>query len=117
MLMEAKYILLISVGGVFAFLFLLYMLVDLERLKSDKRREKKLYESYREENLKKMEYDVAFFDEDAYRQNGDGDSQVTIDDVLNAQKESSAKHVQPVFVQVEEEGVEEIHGNYDPDRT
>ncbi len=115
--MKPEYILLICAGGVFLSLLLIYSLVALERAKSDKKNKEKLHKSYSEENLCKMEYDVAFYDKNfKFNSNRETERQVTIDDLLvensgNEIKTSDAA----VFTQIEDEGVEEIVGTYKPE--
>ena len=116
--MKPEYILLICAGGVFLSLLLIYSLVALERAKSNKKNKEKLHKSYSEDNLRKMEYDVAYYDKN-FKFNSNRESerqQVTIDDLLvensgNAIRTSDAA----VFTQIEDEGVEEIVGTYKPE--
>lgn len=115
--MKPEYILLICAGGVFLSLLLIYALVALERYKSEKKNKEKLHKSYSGENLRKMEYDVAYYDKNfKFNSNRETERQVTIDDLLvensgNEIKTSDAA----VFTQIEDEGVEEIVGTYKPE--
>ena len=113
--MKAEYILLICAGGVFLALFLIYLIYALETSKAEKRNRVKLEKSYSDGNLKKMEYDVAFYDKNAIKINYTRpvERQVTIDDVLDATTEDKAKQTEnALFAHVEDEGVQEIKGKF-----
>ena len=113
--MKAEYILLICAGGVFLALFLIYLIYALETSKAEKRNRVKLEKSYSDGNLKKMEYDVAFYDKNAIKINytPSDDRQVTLDGLLNATTENRAKQKDnALFAHVEDEGVQEIKGKF-----
>lgn len=115
--MEPEYILLICAGGVFLSILLVYSLVALERAKSEKKNRINLHKSYAEENLRKMEYDVAFYDKNSFKfnYNRETERQVTIDDVLSENSPDAIKTSDAaVFTQIEDEGVEEIIGTFNP---
>lgn len=115
--MKPEYILLICAGGVFLSILLVYLLVALERAKSDKKNREKLHKSYSEENLRKMEYDVAYYDKKSFKfnYNRDVERQVTIDDLLVESADDALKTSDSaVFTQIEDDGVEEIVGKYKP---
>lgn len=115
--MKPEYILLISAGGVFLLLLFIYLLVAFERYKKNKAERQKLQESYSDENLSKMEYDVAYYDKKSFKlnYNTETERQVTIDDLIaeeSSELDDSAEKA--IFAQVEDEGVEEIKGTYKP---
>ncbi len=114
--MKPEYILLISAGGVFLLLVLIYMLYAIETSKSAKRNKQNIYKSYLPENLCKMEYDVSFYDKNVFIfNNRENARQVTIDDLLNEESDDMTKMSEDsVFAQVEEGGIEEIKGNFNP---
>ena len=116
--MKPEYILLICAGGVFLMLLLIYSLVALERYKSEKKNKEKLHKSYSDENLRKMEYDVAYYDKNSFRFNNNRETerQVTIDDLLVESGDDSIKTSDAaVFTQIEDVGVEEIVGTFTPE--
>lgn len=110
-----QYIILIVSGGVFGFLLLLYGALAIERDKLNKRNNEKLADSYKEQNLRKMEYDIAFYD--GSNRGTENVSQVAMDDLLSDGKASEEAHLseRAVFTQIEYEGIKEIKGNYNPE--
>ncbi|MCM1439459.1 MAG: hypothetical protein NC131_09725 [Roseburia sp.] len=114
--MKSEYILLIVAGGVFALMLFIYLLYAIEKAKFERRNKEKLYKSYKPENLSKMEYDVAFYDRNVFSLvSREGERQVTIDDLLGDEAADMSQMTEAsVFAQVEEGGVEEIRGNYNP---
>lgn len=116
--MKPEFILLICAGGVFLSLLLIYSLVALERSKSEKKNREKLHKSYSDENLRKMEYDVAYYDKNSFRftTSRETERQVTIDDLLVENSDGAIKTSDAaVFTQIEDEGAEEIVGTYKPE--
>ena len=100
--MEWQYILMICAGGIFFVLTFIYMLVALESKKAKKRNMKAILNSYSGEQLKKMEYDVAFYEQDVFKS-------ALIGDVASLAEGA-------VFTHVEDEGKVAIRGNYNPER-
>lgn len=117
--MEPEYILLICAGGVLLLLLLVYLIAALEIAKVERRNLLSIYSSYSEENLKRMEYDIAFYDRNSFKLNYSSDTtrQVTIDDVLGGEEENAAKLAEnAVFTQVEDKGVEVVSGRFNPSK-
>lgn len=115
--MEPEYILLIVAGGVFALLLLICCLIEFKRSSQHLHDKEQLLKSYSSDNLKTMEYDVAFYDKKDLKLdfNTVGDEQMTIDDVLNqADDHKEEKMKKAVFSQLEEHGLQVIKGNYRP---
>lgn len=112
--MKPEYILLICAGGVFVLLLFIYLLYAIEKAKLEKRNKEAIYKSYTPEQLRKMEYDVSFYDKNVFHLNNNlTDRQVTIDDILTEESDDTAKLSEDaVFAQVEEGGVEEIKGKF-----
>lgn len=108
---------MISCGAVFAFLFLLYLLVALEREHSRRILQNTLHKAYADKNLRKMEYDIAFYDEATYRpmSETDAERQVTIDELLKENEKVKQKKDNTLFAPVENEEIDEIKGTYRPD--
>ncbi len=114
--MELKYIVAIAAGGLFLLLFLINLLVAAHRRKVERQLQDHLDEVYSDKNLAKMEYDSAVYDEETakmiakHRQ--EDEKQVTIYDVLTDGKLTPPEEV---FGKIENEGMEEITGNYKPE--
>ncbi len=117
--MKPEYILLIACGGVFVFFLFLYFLVAHERRKAAKSLANRIIKAYSDKSLKKMEYDVAFYDGKTYNflSDQEAERQVTIDDVLNSAGKDERKIAEEaIFSQVEYGGNEEIIGTYNPEQ-
>lgn len=114
--METEYILLICAGGVFLILLLAYIIAAAQRTKADKRNRTLLSYYFNDENLRKMEYDVAFYEKNVFWINftRENERQVTIDDLLIETGDLSRLNEEAVFTQLEDEGVEEVKGTYKP---
>ena len=111
--MEPIYIIAIVV---FAIIFVLviacvYMLSKQHMFAEEERAE--LNAVYSDPNLAKMEYDIAFYDDIPTRtQKTEGDTQVTIEDVMD---DGSHAPGGAVFTKVDD-GMEEISGHYEEDK-
>lgn len=117
--MKPEYILLICAGGVFLILLFTYILYAAQKSKAEKRNKEKIYNSYLPENLCKMEYDVAFYDKNMFHFNYKraAERQVTIDDILSdSSGDVGSMAESAVFAQVEEGGVEQINGKFNPSK-
>lgn len=115
--MKPEHILLICAGGVFVLLLLIYFAIGIKSEKTKRDGDKQLLQSYSEENLHKMEYDVAFYEGEAFKIFAlrDNAQQVTIDDILaSSTQDISEMTERAIFSQLEDEGVEEIVGTYNP---
>lgn len=115
--MKPEYILLICAGGVFALLLFIYLIYAIEKAKANRRNREMIFKSYSPENLQKMEYDVAFYDKNvfSYSYGREAERQVTIDDLLTEEDDNLTQmSEEAVFAQVEDKGVEEIKGNFNP---
>lgn len=114
--MEAKYIATIVICGTFVLLCLVYMVYALYRRKVELRKQEELRKNYMDKNLADMQYDFAVYDEETERMLERGTNvpaeQVTIYDVLT---KNDAPAPEEVFGKIEEEGIEEITGNYKPE--
>lgn len=116
--MKPEYILLIVAGGVFLVLVFFYLLTAYETRKNKNRITDKILKSYTEENLRQMEYDVVFYDEKIHgHREGDEEKQVTIEDLLSQSVEVNSPNASPVYIQLEDKGVEEIVGTYNREKT
>lgn len=111
--METQYIIAIVAGGLFLLSLFIYSILNAKRRKHEYRLRTRLDEAYSDENLVKMEYDFAVYDEETERllESGKGgmEKQMTLDDVLPEGKSE-------VFAKIDTEGMEEITGNYNPDK-
>lgn len=115
--MEPQYIVAIVAGGLFCLALLIYSIINAKRRKQENILRMRLDEAYSDNSLVKMEYDFAVYDEETERllekERGVVDKQITLDDVLPDKKGSS---LDEVFVKLGAEGMEEITGNYNPDK-
>ncbi len=115
--MKPEYILLICAGGVFALLVFIYLIYAIEKAKANRRNKENIIKSYSPENLQKMEYDVAFYDKNVftYGYSREAERQVTIDDILTDEADNMTQVAEEaVFAQVEDKGVEQINGKFNP---
>lgn len=70
---------------------------------------------YSDPRLAKMEYDIAFYDDDLAATTASGeDEQVTIDDVIGADKTPLSAGESAIFTKADD-GMEEISGHYEPE--
>lgn len=76
----------------------------------------KLLKTYNNDNVRKMEYDTAFYDKKAewFMSGEDSARQVTIDDILSENDEENSNSDQELFLHLEVKGIENICGNYSP---
>lgn len=112
--MDPKYIVAIVAGGVFLVLFIVFIIVSAYRRKIEARLQARIAKEYSDENLAKMEYDFAVYDEETVKLlSGAAEipvTQVSIYDVLS----EDLAQPEEVFGKIESEGMEEITGNYKP---
>ncbi|MGN0812864.1 MAG: hypothetical protein ACI4MQ_05075 [Candidatus Coproplasma sp.] len=113
--MEAKYIAMIVIGGIFVFLLLIYLGYQIERTNENihNQRARQIY--YSSKNLTKMEYDIAF-PSNVNTTPQSGEEQVTMDEVIN-ESDNSAEFEMPVFNISEFEGSKVIIGKYNPNNS
>ncbi len=114
--MEACYIVMICSAVVFAALLGFFIYFTVKRRRKSYEDEKALEEAYADKNLAKMEYDIAFYDEETYRLMR-GNGQVTMDEVMSdsAVDGGTEGKVSPegaIFTKIDTEGVEEITGRF-----
>ncbi|MGN0814069.1 MAG: hypothetical protein ACI4MH_02410 [Candidatus Coproplasma sp.] len=115
--MEPIYIIMICSGGVFLILLTAYILYYAKQRKIKLNERQRLLEAYSDDKITKMEYDLAFYDEETRRLLGGAtEGQVTIEDILSSEKssieEATKKTDEAIFNKIENEGVEEITGNF-----
>ncbi|MDE7453621.1 MAG: hypothetical protein K2N22_04355 [Clostridia bacterium] len=108
--MEPQYIVAIIAGSIFLVLILVYIILKIIRDKRALKERARISEVYSDENLAKMDYDFAVYDEELSELLGEGakrEGHTTIDEELDTPLEE-------VFAKVDSEGMEEITGNYQP---
>ncbi len=111
---------MISAGGLFAALLFAYFIYYCSKRKARRRKEYELSVAYSDENLTKMEYDLAFYDEETHKllRQAEPASQVTIDELIGqaaapAEEPARKKADDAIFTKIgNNEGVEEITGNF-----
>lgn len=112
--MDPEYIIMIVVASLVAGLMLIYFLAASHRQGERHFQGRRLAKYYSSENLAKMEYDVAAYHEEDDQSVGMG-SQMTIDEFINRTESGSQKSVSELYTPIEDEGLKELHGNYNPD--
>lgn len=111
--MPEKYIIIIVVASLFLLLFLINIIVTVRRNKREEKRRQEIEKMYSDKNLATMDYDCAVYDEETeklIRSKQAADGQITIEDVIKTSSDGK------VFQTVEKEGLEEITGNYKPEK-
>lgn len=113
--MKPEIILLICAGGVLFFLLLVYAVVSIRLSKARQRENKALLQSYSNGSLQKMEYDVAFYERDAFKifRTGDTARQMTIEEILSDDEKSLEQLTQKaIFSQLEDEDGKILIGRF-----
>jgi len=116
--MEPLYVLFVSAGGVFLFFLFAYILVRIETAKKNMETKRRIFKSYSDKNLAKMEYDFAFYNGDLYSRDSVDDlvKQVTIDDVLSGEADSRQEEDElSRFNPIEEVKENVVVGHYNPE--
>ncbi|MBE7088276.1 MAG: hypothetical protein E7370_01955 [Clostridiales bacterium] len=84
--MEPEYIIAIIVGSIFLLLLFIYNVISNNRKVNKDKLEKELDKAYAPANLKKMDYDLAYYDDDTAKRilnkKSVDEEQVTIDDII-----------------------------------
>ncbi|MCD7728875.1 MAG: hypothetical protein LUI60_03065 [Clostridia bacterium] len=115
--MEAIYVIAIVVGAVIVILLAAFVLSYIKRRENAKDLKEELDETYSDPGLAKMEYDIAFYDDETQNKinamNQKTDEQVTIEDVISSDAPASPEE-NAIFAKIDDEGMEEISGNYNP---
>ena len=114
--MEACYIVMICSAVVFAVLVGLFIIMTVKRRRKEEEAKSVLENAYADKNLAKMEYDIAFYDDETYRLMR-GNSQVTMDEIISDNASEAGADKQPsaegaIFAKIDSEGVEEITGRF-----
>ncbi len=112
--MPYEYIISIVLSSIFLLIFIIF-LISYGRSENNKL---KLYDElekmYADENLVKMDYDFAVYDEETARRISDmqkSDGQIVMEDIINL---GAAAADEAVFGTVDKDGLDEITGNYTP---
>lgn len=114
--MEACYIVMICSAVVFVGLFALFIVLTVKKRRREEAERSALEAAYADKNLAKMEYDIAFYDDETYRLMHRG-GQVTMDEVIVNNSADAEEKKQPssegaIFTKIDSEGVEEITGRF-----
>lgn len=115
--MGTQEIMLICAGGLFLTLFIIYIVIAVRRGSKLKREKLRLTSAYTEGDIAKMEYDIAFYDVDMFdmSKKETPEHQMSIEDIENASVSSDDSKKAAILTRVDDEGVEEITGNYKPE--
>lgn len=113
--MEPIYIVTIVASSIFLLLLIIFMCIYIRNNKKQRELQNELHKMYVDKNAPKLDYDCAVYDEEVKRKlEGNTDGQLTIDDVM--QSPGTPASEETVFASVEVENVEEITGNYQPEK-
>ena len=120
--METDYIILLCAMSVFIVLLIAYLIVSIKEQTQNQRLKGELQKAYSDENITKMEYDIAtYYDDSADKRNVKEAAGKPLTDASapkpadgKAEKHSGAP-TEAIFAQVEDDGVEEITGTYNSD--
>jgi hypothetical protein len=113
--MKSEYILLIVAGAIFLVLFIAFVVVAIKKYKYNKSNINNIKLSYVSEDLKNMGYDFTDNVEEADTIITTEASQVTIDDIVRAAQPVAPEKQntdEEIFSKIENNGVEEIKGNF-----
>lgn len=112
--MEPVYIVSIAVCAVVFVLLIICFYVLAKHRAADEALKVEQDAVYSDPKLAKMEYDIAFYDDDIPGADGSlNDKQVTIDEVLSGKSAHSAGE-SAIFTKADD-GMEEISGHYEPE--
>ena len=110
--MEPIFIVAIAVGGVVLLLLLICIYVIAKNHRQAMEKSAELEAVYSDPKLAKMEYDIAFYDDDILRSpQSTEDKQVTIEDVMSGDELTAEESA--IFTKADD-GMEEISGSYVP---
>ena len=115
--MEPIYIVTIVASSIFLVLLIIFLCMYISNNKKQRELQNELRKMYVDKNAPKLDYDCAVYDEEVIRKlegNKNSDGQLTIDDVI--QSTGTPASDETVFASVEVENVEEITGNYQPEK-
>jgi len=114
--MEPKYIMAIVAGGIFFVLFVAFLIVYFHNRRKKAEIRRRIEEMYADENLDKMEYDSAAYDEETKKiitgRAVADDSQLTIEELMTSPLPHEEKRE---FAKKITENIEEITGTYKAD--
>lgn len=117
--MDTNEILLICAGSLFVLLLIIYIIVAIRKREKNIEEEVMLEAAYADKNLAKMEYDIAFYDVDMFDNQPQEPvrQQMTFDDIQTEQQDDESEQAaeEAIFTRVDDEGVEEITGTYNPE--
>lgn len=108
---------MIVAGSIFLLLLVIFLCLYFSNNKKRRQLQNELRNMYIDKNAPKLDYDCAVYDEEVKRKLEGSkitDGQLTIDDVM--QSVSTPASDETVFASVEVENVEEITGNYQPEK-
>lgn len=115
--MEPKYIVAIVALSLFFLLFLIFFVLLARRRKMEAKLQAWLSEVYSDKNLLKVDYDSASDEDEVVRasENRETVSEVEQTAESNEEKEEPTTSDEP-YEKLEVEGIEEITGNYEPEK-
>ena len=113
--MEPVYIVSIVISAiVFVLLVICFYVIARRRREEDELRVEQ-DAVYSDPKLAKMEYDIAFYDDDVVRTAPREDTQVTIEEVMSGDGGPSFTAEESAIFAKADDGMEEISGHYEPE--
>lgn len=113
--MEPKYIFAIVALGLFAFLFLIFFALLAHRRKMEAKLQAYLYEVYSDRNLIKSDYD--FSGEESPQSFVVREARTADTEIFEEEKDGMQQlRMEDIYGKIEIEGIEEITGNYNPNK-
>lgn len=113
--MEPIYIIAISVSSLILLLLVICVYVIAKKHRDEFEKSVELEAVYSDPDLAKMEYDIAFYDDDVVRTAPREDTQVTIEEVMSGDDGPSFTAEESAIFAKADDGMEEISGHYEPE--
>ncbi len=113
--MEPVYIVSIVLCAIMLILLIICFYVIAKRHREEEDRQAELEAVYSDPKLAKMEYDIAFYDDDSLRPAAREDRQVTMEEVLGGEEQKSFNAGENAIFTKVDDGMEEISGHYEPE--
>ena len=113
--MDPVYIVSIVLCAIMFILLIICFYVIAKRHREEEARQAELEAVYSDPKLAKMEYDIAFYDDDSPRPVSGEDRQVTMEDIIGGEEQKPfTAGESPIFTKADD-GMEEISGHYEPE--
>ena len=114
--MDPVYIVSIVLCAIMLILLIICFYVIAKNHKEEEERQAELEAVYADPNLAKMEYDIAFYEDDSPRPDSREDRQVTMDEVMGGETKNPFTAGESAIFNKVDDGMEEISGHYEPEK-